>query len=543
MNYTFKIQTDNKGAVTAIRQINQEVGGLNNRINSSAKEMSNSYNNSFDNIYKSAKRLFAGFAAFEGLKTFFNLGVVAQENKILFEGMSGSAEKGQALLNALQQYATVTKLTSTQVKEGAQYLFNYGDAYERILPDIKLLADASGGNAEKFRLMAYGFGQVIAAGRLMGQEARQLTDAGFNPLQEISRKTGESMLSLKRKMEAGLISADMVRKAFISATSAGGRFYQLQERLNKGVGGQWSNVVDKFQLRLIDLFNKLTPLLYEGIAAIDKLSNILLPVLEKAGMLLIKLINLFKELWPILKYVVDLLIIWAGLNLFNKLIVGVVQFIGYLQSMPALINSIGSGFNSWTVPIAMSLGLILSMIDNFQRITGKNIAAEEIRKLNMELAISQKKQSVLFDEMQKYSGVKRKAIEDQLNKESLKSKEIANNIVNLESIGVKGTFYRIKSIIESMFETTKPGSSNLGAGLAGGGNSPITDAAINTSLLSGASGGLGEAKVINMYFNSALVENNIPGGNGMDIMAKSPQAAELILRVLNNIAPSQGSTF
>lgn len=104
----------------------------------------------------------------------------------------------------------------------------------------------------------------------------------------------------------------------------------------------------------------------------------------------------------------------------------------------------------------------------------------------------------------------------------------------------KDQFKRMFSGITHMVgEKTK--ETSMHSGIGGGG--AVTDAAINTSMLSGASGGLGEAKIIHMHFNKALVENNIPGGNGLDVLSKTPQAAEMLLRILNNVAPVQGATF
>jgi hypothetical protein len=80
-----------------------------------------------------------------------------------------------------------------------------------------------------------------------------------------------------------------------------------------------------------------------------------------------------------------------------------------------------------------------------------------------------------------------------------------------------------------------------GAGLDSGGKGGNTDSALAMSNLSGASGGLGQAKVLNLYFNKALIENNIPGGDGKDILSKSQQAAELVIRICNNIASPQGA--
>jgi Prophage tail length tape measure protein len=80
-------------------------------------------------------------------------------------------------------------------------------------------------------------------------------------------------------------------------------------------------------------------------------------------------------------------------------------------------------------------------------------------------------------------------------------------------------------------------------GGAGGGGGAFGADATNTSLLGGASGGLGEAKTVKIDFHKALMEINVPGGNGQDIINKAPMTMEVLLRILNNLALSQGSTM
>jgi hypothetical protein len=87
-------------------------------------------------------------------------------------------------------------------------------------------------------------------------------------------------------------------------------------------------------------------------------------------------------------------------------------------------------------------------------------------------------------------------------------------------------------------DKTIPGKMGLGT-IPGA----VAQSALNTSLLSGASGGLGEAKTIKIDFHKALMEINVPGGNGQDIINKAPLTMELLLRILNNLALSQGATM
>lgn len=81
------------------------------------------------------------------------------------------------------------------------------------------LGDVAQGDKEKFSSLSLAFVQVSSAGKLTGQDLLQMINAGFNPLEEISRKTGKSIGELKEEMSQGAISAQMVAQAFESTTA------------------------------------------------------------------------------------------------------------------------------------------------------------------------------------------------------------------------------------------------------------------------------------------------------------------------------------
>lgn len=80
-----------------------------------------------------------------------------------------------------------------------------------------------------------------------------MVNAGFNPLEEISRKTGKSIGELKNEMSKGAISSKMVQDAFISATSAGGKFYGMASEGAKTLNGQISMLQESFD----NMFNEI----------------------------------------------------------------------------------------------------------------------------------------------------------------------------------------------------------------------------------------------------------------------------------------------
>lgn len=145
--------------------------------------------------------------------------------QVQFEVLTKSAEGASAMIKSFRDEAMKSPLSVTDYAQAGKTLMAFGVSADKTLPILRMLGDVSMGNAERFGSLALAFAQTQAAGRLMGQEVLQFVNAGFNPLQEISRRTGKSMVELKKAMEDGAISADMVTDAFRSATAQGGLFY------------------------------------------------------------------------------------------------------------------------------------------------------------------------------------------------------------------------------------------------------------------------------------------------------------------------------
>ena len=139
-------------------------------------------------------------------------------------------------------------------------MLSFGISMEKILPTIGMLGDVAMGSQEKMNSLTLAFSQVQSAGKMQGQDLLQMINAGFNPLQEISKKTGKSMGELRKEMEKGQISFQMVEDAFKSATSEGGRFYKMAEKQSQTVNGKWSTLMDAINTKFMKLGEKLNPI-------------------------------------------------------------------------------------------------------------------------------------------------------------------------------------------------------------------------------------------------------------------------------------------
>ena len=147
------------------------------------------------------------------------------------EVLTGSEKAARKLIDATIELDAKSALSATQFQDSSKVLLGYGLSVSEVIPSLNKLSEISMGNNEKMQSLTLAFGQVRANGRLMGQEVLQMVNAGFNPLQEISRTTGESMVSLRARMEAGKVSFEEVAKAMDTATSAGGRFAGMNDKM------------------------------------------------------------------------------------------------------------------------------------------------------------------------------------------------------------------------------------------------------------------------------------------------------------------------
>lgn len=188
-----------------------------------------------------------------------------EQTTVAFEVMTGSAENAKKLLESLKTFAASTPFGMTELSENARLLMSYGIAADDIVGTLRILGDVSGGSAEKLSRLALAYGQVQANGKLMGGEVRQMIETGFNPLKEISRTTGQSMLTLTKRMEDGKISAADLTKAFITATSKGGNFFNLMDAQSKTSLGLWSSIVDNVVQSLTDFGTTILEALKPGL--------------------------------------------------------------------------------------------------------------------------------------------------------------------------------------------------------------------------------------------------------------------------------------
>lgn len=213
----------------------------------------NVLNNTLRSLGRTIATVFAASAIFSFGASIVKAGADMEQTRVSFETMIGSASRAGELIGNIKDMALSTTFDNAELFKSSELLLSFGVSADKIMPTLQALGDVSMGNKQKLASMTLAFAQMSSTGKLMGQDLLQMINAGFNPLQEMSRTTGHSMEYLKDQMARGAISAQMVEEAFRSATGPGGMFYKMLEKQSKTLAGQWATllgIINNFKIEI-----------------------------------------------------------------------------------------------------------------------------------------------------------------------------------------------------------------------------------------------------------------------------------------------------
>lgn len=178
-----------------------------------------------------------------------------------FTTMLGSAKEADALMNDLRDKAAKTPFELTDLTSATQLLMNYGMTAEEATSRMMMLGDISQGNAEKMNRIATAYGQMSSAGKVSLEDINQMIEAGFNPLNEMSQTTGDSIASLRERISKGTITVDEITASMERATSEGGKYFQSMYAQSQTFNGVLSTLKDN----LAQLGGQATEGIFDGL--------------------------------------------------------------------------------------------------------------------------------------------------------------------------------------------------------------------------------------------------------------------------------------
>lgn len=197
---------------------------------------------------KKMKTLITGFIAAYGGKKLWDLLIGSnaemEQYTTSLEVMLGSAEKASAMIAEMREFAAKTPLTLDNVISSGTMLMSYGVDESNLIDTMTKLGDLASGNVEKMDRITLAYGQMLAKGKVTGEELRQMTEAGV-PLQtalaESIGVTGEEFSKMVSKGEVGI---DALNKAITELTTGNGKFAGMMEKQSQTMRGMLSTMQD-----------------------------------------------------------------------------------------------------------------------------------------------------------------------------------------------------------------------------------------------------------------------------------------------------------
>ena len=249
VKFTIELGGNAYSGVAKLDNAVQQVVTSVNKANGLFKQLGNTAF-MFESIVGAVDKISSGFDALVGNSLQFEQ---AQANMRTL--MNGNTEAADQLLGKLREYGKSTVYDTNGLVEAQKTMMAFGLNADFAFKNLKHIGDVALGDSQKMQALALAFSQTTSTGKLMGQDLMQMINAGFNPLEVISQKTGKSIAVLKDEMSKGAISASMVAQAFQWATEEGGRFYQGAEAAAQTVSGRIAKMrdtVDEWKLSLFE---------------------------------------------------------------------------------------------------------------------------------------------------------------------------------------------------------------------------------------------------------------------------------------------------
>ena len=271
----------------------------------------------------------------------------------------GSSAAASSAFNQIKKDAATTPFDVESLTQANSLLISAGLSAGQARTDVLNLGNAiaaTGGGTDELSRMAVNMQQIKNLGKATALDIKQFAFAGIPIYKLLADATGKSMEQVK----AMDVTYEQLTGAFEKAAQKGGMFYQGLANQSATVGGQISNLKDKFSFFLYDLYNRARPAISAVISGLSKLIDII--------QTMIPLIKIGITLWA--TYYIKLKL--ASIESFNFALAQRAMAMGMSRSAVATgflkrgIQGIGQAIKA--VPI---LGWVLAIAEGIQYLWDK----------------------------------------------------------------------------------------------------------------------------------------------------------------------------
>ena len=240
-----------KQVTQRINEIKQAMGGL--------KEHTNSIMPALKNLAMQFGLVFSVQQLAQWIKHMVDVRAQFELQQIALRSIIQDKQKADEVFAQVQQLAMKSPFSIMQLNTYTKQMAAYGVEAEKLVSVTKQLADVSAGLGVDMGRLILAYGQVKTANYLRATEVRQFTEAGLNITQELANyftelngkmvTAGEVTEMITKRM----VKFEDVAEVFNRVTSAGGMFYNMQEKQSEGLYGQMQRIGDAYSIMLNDI--------------------------------------------------------------------------------------------------------------------------------------------------------------------------------------------------------------------------------------------------------------------------------------------------
>jgi|GEM_PF-588030 len=357
------------GEINKIRAINTEIKQLEQRIGNTKKLGKDSL---FKTKTKEVLNSIPGAAYIknplmmlkDGLGASITKGMNDQrQRREVLALMHGDRSGTDKLFGNMSQYASKTGYDKAELIESQKLMMSFGMSSGFAFDKLKQIGDIAMGDSNRMSSLAQAFSNATATGKLMGDDLAKMKETGFNPLQVISDKTGESMDSLTEKMSQGKISSEMLSQALQWATQEGGQFYKGAEIASNTLEGRVNKMYNSLSEMAVNIFSAISPIL-------NPLVSFATQVIDTVGSGIVWLIDKFKEGNPIVIGLAATIGTLSAAVLAYKTVVGIITLVQNGFTLAVMLSNMAILANPIVWVSALVVGLVAGIILAWKKFEG-----------------------------------------------------------------------------------------------------------------------------------------------------------------------------
>lgn len=158
--------------------------------------------------------------------------------------------KASQLFSEIKTFALKSPVSIMDLTKYTKQVAAYGIETKKLFDTTKMLTDISVGLGTDMSRAVLFFGQVYASNYLRASELRQATELGIPLVDKLAKKLeelngrGYTAAEVMDLISKRAISFDLVEQVFKDMTSAGGQFYNIQEKQGNTLFGLWAKLGD-----------------------------------------------------------------------------------------------------------------------------------------------------------------------------------------------------------------------------------------------------------------------------------------------------------